>query len=262
MKLILSLLIILSALVGYAQSSVSFNLKLSGDLYYARTPGSNRSIRLTLQDKLPSVWLVASDNTNNRRLLAGQSFLNGQGQRANLVVFSLLYNYTVEGSSKTFFFGLNGAENDLDQGVVRVFNNNASPTSGKSLNRQPVIIGVSESDFFTVPASGAPSGDINGKLFLKVEASSDKTATIEIDREAQRGNILVAIISQKTGNLLATLNPKDPENQSSKLSFTIDETVLVIPVIRPTTTSSNGIDSVVFQVGDPREVATVTVSEE
>jgi hypothetical protein len=262
MRTILTLLIAICTIAVYSQPVKPLNLKLPGDLFYTRTPGSNKSIRFTLQDMLPSVWVNTSDNSNSKRLLTGQNFVHGKGQRTVLVVFSRLYNFTSEGNLKTFFFGNKGAENDLDQSVIRISNNGAASTPGKNLNKQPVMIGVSESEFFSVPSTGAPTENINGKLFLNVEASTAKTTTIELDREAQRGNILVAVISQKSGNLLATLNPKDTENQSPKLSFTVDENVMVIPVIRPSSTTLNGTDTVVFQVGDPREVATVTVSEE
>jgi hypothetical protein len=263
MRLILSLLIIFSTQIAFAQPSKTLNLNLPGSLFYERTPGSNKSIRLTLLDIHPSVWVHASDNNNKNRLSKGQSTLHGKGQRSVLLVFSRLYNFTEAGNLKTFFFGQNGGENDLDQAVIRVSNSGAAATPGKTMNRKSVIIGVSDSEFFSVPASGSPSDDIkNGKLFLNVEASAGKTATIELDREAQRGNVLVAVISQKNGNLLATLNPKDPENQLPKLSFTVDENVIIIPVVRPSASSVNGVDTVVFAVGDPREVATVTVSEE
>ena len=72
----------------------------------------------------------------------------------------------------------------------------------------------------------------------------------------------MGIFSQKTGNLLATLNPKDSENTAPVLSFTTDESVLIIPVIRPSEASFTNTGKVVFEVGDPREVATVTVAEE
>jgi hypothetical protein len=263
MRLFLSLLILFSAMIGYAQPSKTLNLKLPGDLFYERTPGSNNSIRFTLEDIHPSVWVHASENNSSKRLLKGQSSLNGKGQRSVLVVFSRLYNFTEGGSVKTFFFGQSGAENDLDQAVIRISNSGVAPTPGKTMNLKPVMVEVSDSEFFSVPATGSPTQDIkNGKLFLNVEASAAKTATIELDREAQRGNVLVAVISQKNGNLLTTLNPKDPDNQLPILSFTVNENVIIIPVVRPSASSVNGVDTVVFAVGDPREVATVTVSEE
>jgi hypothetical protein len=262
MKTFLTLFLLSVSMLAFSQPSTSLNLKLTNDLFYSRTPAAGKGVRLNLKNKLEPVWVVTSDNTNSRRLSAGQSVLNEKGKSIFLVVLSQLYKYAVDGNVRQFYFGEKGAENNLDQSVVRVLYNNDAPSPGKTLNRQPVLIGSSESEFFTVPAGGTPGGDITGKLFLKVEASSDKTATIEIDRESQRGNVLVAVFSEKTGNLLATLNPKDPNNQAKTISFTVNETVLIIPVVRPKVSSATGVDTIRFEVGDPQQVATVEATEE
>jgi hypothetical protein len=262
MKNLLTVFFIVATFLANAQSSVILNLKLTGDLYYSRTPGSNTSIRMTLQDKLPSLLLIATDNTISGRLQKEEPFLNGRGKRAYLVAFPELYRFTAQNSLLTFYFGEKGAENDLDQAVVRLRYQNASPSRSKSMNRQSLVFPVNGSELFTVPLSGSPAEEINGKRFLLTEASGDKPVTVEIDREAQRGRVVVGIFSQKTGNLLATLNPKDAENMASVLSYTADESVLIIPVIRPSEASFENPGKVVFEVGDPREVATVTVSEE
>jgi len=217
---------------------------------------------MSLDDKIPSVLLVASDNSVSNRLQKGQPFLNGKGKRAYLVAFPVIYNFTSQENTLVFSFGEKGAENDLDQSVVRIAYRNASASPARTINRQSLVFPVSTSEIFTVPVSGAPTGEISGKQFLLVEASSEKTVTIEIDREEQRGNVLVGLFSQKTGNLLATLNPKDPDNQSAQQSYTVNEPVLILPVIRPRSVPSGTAEKVIFEVGDPREVATVTVSEE
>jgi hypothetical protein len=262
MKSLLTVLFILTTFLVNAQSSVILNLKLTGDLYFSRTPGSNSSIRMTLQDKLPSLQVIATDNTISGRLQKEEPFLNGRGKRAFLVAFPELYRFSAQNDQLTFYFGEKGAENNLDQAVVRISYQGAKPSRTKSMNRQSLIFPVSSSELFTVPLSGSPAEEINGKRFLLVEASGEKPVNVEIDREEQRGRVLVGIFSQKTGNLLASLNPKDTENTASVVSFTADETVLIIPVVRPSEASSENQGRVVFEVGDPREVATVTVSEE
>jgi hypothetical protein len=262
MKIFLAFLLFFCSVMVYSQPSNTLNLKLTSDLYYSRTPAASKGVRLNLKNKIESVLVVTSDNSNTRRLSAGQSLLNEKGKSVFLLVISQLYKYAVDGNVRQFYFGEKGAENNLDQAVVRVLYNAAAASPGKTLNRQPVLIGGSESEFFTLPAGGTPSGDISGKLFLKVEASSEKTATIEIDRESQRGKVLVAVFSEKTGNLLATLNPKDPNNQAKTISFTVDETVLIIPVVRPSVSTATGLDSIRFEVGDPQQVATVEATEE
>jgi hypothetical protein len=262
MKLFLALLLISCSIIAYSQPSGTLNLKLTNDLFYSRTPAANKGVRLNLKNKIESVLVVTSDNTNSRRLSTGQSILNEKGKNVFLLVLSHLYKYSVDGNVRQFYFGEKGAENNLDQSVVRVLYNNDAPSPGKTLNRQPVLIGSSESEFFTLPAGGTPSGDISGRLFLKVEASADKTATIEIDRESKRGNVLVAVFSEKTGNLLTTLNPKDPDNQAKTISYTVNETVLIIPVVRPKVSSATGVETILFEVGDPQEVATVEATEE
>jgi hypothetical protein len=262
MKSFITVLLVLTTLLANAQSSVILNLKLSGDLYYTRTPGSNTTIKMTLQDKLPSLLVIATDNTISGRLQKEEPFLSGRGKRAYLVAFPELYRYTAQNSQLTFYFGEKGAENDLDQAVVRLSYQDARPSRSKSMNRQSLVFPVNGSELFTVPLTGSPAEDINGKRFLLAEASGEKPVTVEIDREEQRGRVLVGIFSQKTGNLLATLNPKDTENTAAVVSFIADESVLIIPVIRPSEASFENPGKVVFEVGDPREVATVTVSEE
>jgi len=262
MKKILTILALFVSAYTFAQTSATLNLKLSGDLFYSRAPGSDRSIRMTLMDKIPSVLLVASDNSVSNRLQKGQPFLNGKGKRSFLVAFPALFNFTTQGSNLVFSFGQQGAENNLDQSVVRLSYRNIPASPSRSINRQSLVFPVSFSEILTVPVSGTPVGEVSGKQFLLAEATSEKTVTIEIDREQQRGNVLVAIFSEKTGKLLATLNPKDPENASSQLSYTVNESVLIIPLIRPRSVASGNNETVIFEVGDPREVATVTVTEE
>jgi hypothetical protein len=262
MKQIVTFIIILVAMIAGSQSYGQLNLKLPDDLYYVRSPKSSKSIRMTIRDKLPSVLISTSDEGSNGRLLSVESFLHGQGKQVYLFVFPQLYNVEAAGSTTTCYFGRESAENNQDQAVVRVLYKQDIPSKRKSMNRKPMLVRISDTEMLPVTSSAVPGSDFSGKLMLKVEATADKPATLEISREAQRGNVLIAIISVKSGNLIATLNPKDPDNQSPKLSFTVDDEVLVIPVIRPVVTSSNGTDTVLFQVGDPREVATVTVSEE
>jgi len=246
----------------FPQSLIPITLKLTGELFYSRTPGERKGIKMTVKEKLPGVVLLASDSRNYGRPGVNQQFQTEKDQQAFLVAVPKLYNYTDGGSSKTFLFGRNSAENDVDLAVVRIIYQNAASTPSKPMNRRPLLIGVAEPELLEVKAAGSAGNDLDGKLILKAEATTNETVTIEIDREENRGNVIVGIFSQRTGNLVAMLDPKDPGNSSSRIAFTADETVLIIPVIRPRVSSVNGVDSIVFEVGDPREVATVEATEE
>ena len=262
MKVIYTLLLVSLSLFSFSQGISNLNLKLTGDLFYSRTPGNNSAIKFTLKNKLQTALVITTDNTNDKRLEINESFSHGKGRQGNLVVISQLFGFTDNTVSKTFRFGRASAENNLDNAVVTVFYANGLPTQKPSLNRRPVNFKVGASEIFSVSPTGTSSASLTGERFLKVEASAAETATIEIEREAGRGNVIIGIFSVRNGNLLATLNPKDPENQSKRLSFTTDEPVLVVPVIRPAVNSSNGIDTVHFDAGDPVENATIETVEE
>jgi len=262
MKNSFTLFLVLATLLVNAQPNKPLNLKLPEDLFYSRTPGRDKSIRMTVLNKLPSVLIIATDNSQSSRLNKEESFLHGKGKQAILVALPALYKSVSQEGVLTFYFGEKGAENDLDQAVVRISYQKANPSKTRNMNRKPLMFQVSDAEVVAVPVSGSPGNDLNGKNFLRADASGENTVTIEIDREAQRGRVLVGIFSQKNGNLIATLDPKDQINTASVVSFTADEPVLIIPLIRPSAASSGNAGNVVFEVGDPREVATVTVTEE
>lgn len=263
MKIFYTLLLISTSLVAFSQGNSPLNLKITNDLYYSRTPATNRNgINITLKSKVPTVLAVATDNSGEKRLNPNESFSNGKGRPAYLIVVPQLYDMADNGISKSFKFGRNSAENNFDDAVVKIFYNNGIPSPVGPMNRQLVNFGVSNEEIYTVSGANAPNGDLTGKIFLKVEASNSETATIEIDRQANRGNVIVGIFSAKNGNLLAKLNPKDPVNQESRIAFTTDETVIIVPLIRPEVNSADGRDTIRFMVGDPVENATAESIEE
>jgi hypothetical protein len=263
MRIYTVFLFLLVSLSAFSQGNNPLVLKFNSDLYYTRTPGNNnRGIRMTVKDKLSSVQVITSDNNSDRRLNSGESFLNGKGRQAFVLVIPKLYGIKDLNSGRSYLFGEKSGENNSDDAVVMVAFSNQSATPQSQLVQQPVKLKIDTSEVFMVSASSAPAGGINGKNFLKIEASTSQTATIAIDREPNRGNVIVGIFSVKTGNLIGTLNPKDPVNQSPRLSFTVNEPVFVIPIIRPVSTRSNGVDTVRFDVGDPLQNATVETVEE
>ncbi len=262
MKTILAIVMILFSMGVTSQPVVPLNLKMPGNLFFTRTPGNQNGIKLTVKEKLPDVLLLASDAKNFGRPGVSQTFLNEKGRTAFLVAIPQLFQVTDNGTSKTFYFGRNSAENNVDLAVVKVFYSDAVPTPNRSMNRQPVMIGISEAEVVSVKDVGSDGTEVEGRRFLKAEVSGNETVTVEIDREANRGNVVIGIFSQRSGNLLEILDPKDPGNFSSRLAYTSGESVLVIPVIRPRISSVNGLDTIIFEVGDPREVATVEATEE
>ena len=263
MRTLLTLIFVSMVLMTSSQGVVSLNLKFTDDLFFSKTPGnSNLAVKYTVRSKLETVLVLATDNSMDKRIGNNENFKGTKGRQSFVVVIPELYGFTDNNASIKFSFGKNSAENNLDDAEVIVFYANGSPSSRLTGNQKQINFKAGAEEILSVSDTGVSETNPEGKHFLKVEASTDKTATIEIARESNRGNVVVGIFSQKSGNLIGLLNPKDPGNTHPTQSFTASETVYVVPVIRPSFSTNNGVDTILFAVGDPRENATVEATEE
>ncbi len=237
----------------------NLRLKMPADLYYSRTPSQNKLVKFTVTTKLTAINLITTDNQNSERLAANSTNRRAVGRSGLLLAIPKLYKINANGNVKTYSFGQNGGENNNDDATVTLTYQNAAPSNTSPSNQPPVIFQVANNEIHTARNAATPF--TNKQQFLKVEASSTNTATIRISRNTNQGNTIVAIFDSRSGNLLATLNPKDPDNSAETLSFTIDKSAYIIPVIRPKVSNANGKDRILFEVGDP-EVNGEAESEE
>jgi hypothetical protein len=205
--------------------------------------------------------LVTTNNNALQRLNANQNFRAGQGRPVYALAIPLLYQTFRTGNANVYRYGVNGGEGDFNSAEVSVLrsNNTASPIpiQNSEYIRPPVKFTIEGAQLFTDPISGA----YNTQTYLKVNASADQTATIQINRQEERGNSYVCIFSEN-GNLLTALDPKNPTDDSATQSFTVAQNVYLIPVIGKKVTNQNGTDVVVFEVGDPKQNVTVEAFEE
>lgn len=263
MRTLFTLIFVSLVLMSFSQGPVSLNLKFTDDLFFSKTPGSsNLAIKYTVRSKLETVLILATDNQNDKRILNNENYTGGRGRQSFVVVVPELYGYNDNGASVKFNFGKNSAENNLDDAEVIVFYANGNPSPRMTGKQKQINFKAGSGEILSVSGAGVSTTNPEGKRFLNVEASTEKTATIEIARESHRGNVVIGIFSQKSGNLIGLLNPKDPSDTRPTQSFTVDENVYVVPVIRPVFSTNNGIDTIVFAVGDPLVNATVEATEE
>ena len=260
MKNIVSFLLVLIGFAGIAQPDLN-KLKFDSEKYfYRRTPGNGQaSYQFTVNISVPSVELISSDGGQGIQKFKTNGNGNfGGGKPVTIVAIPLLYEVAPDGFFTLFKFGQNAAEDDLNSAEVYIgaIGEPVSTSSVTSTIRPPVDVSIDKSEFYVYPGGAARTN----QNYLYVEANSSQTQTIRLEREPRRGQVYVCIFD-RNGNLLATLDPKDRAGTETP-SFTVDKPVFVVPVIASKYIRSGGNDNVTFEVGDPKEIATVEVIEE
>ena len=240
----------------------TMKLKVPTDLYYGRIPGQNKRIKLSITNKKQEVMMIVTDNKNNpdSKRLTVSSQLRGQGSPTFLMMIPKLYRIGNDGSDRIYNFGRGCAEGGEDDASLRLTYQNDNPSPNGPSSQPTVRILAEDNEIHTGNGSDQSIGAI--EKFLRIEASRTKTATLQINRKPERGQVIIAVFDAKNGNLLGTLDPKNPSDSAPNQSLTVDRQVFVIPFIRPKVSSDNGIDTVVFEVGDPEENGRVRVEEE
>lgn len=264
MRYIFSCILFLSVTTLNAQSvrpnTPNLNLKIPTDLYYSRTPNQGKSIKFTIDVKLAAINLITTDNQNFQRLGKSSISRRAIGRTSALIAIPKLYQIRESDNGNTYSFGQDGGENNNDDATITIRYQNTAPSPTSNTNHKPLLFSVDDSEIHIV--KNGRTDFKNTEHFLKILASRNFPATIEINRKSEQGNCIVAIFDSKNGKFLGSLNPKDPNNNAAKLSFTVDTDVYVMPIIRPKVTSNNGIDTIVFEVGDPKKNGSATSEEE
>ncbi|QGY45574.1 hypothetical protein GM418_18425 [Maribellus comscasis] len=226
--------------------------------YYFREPGRSGNLSVDVASKIPGIILMSTDRSAVRRMNTGQTFTNGRGNPFYLFAVPALYEVLLSEDGNRYKFGQNGGEGDFNSAEVLVFRNNgtASAISVGRYIRPPVKFSISGDELFTDPSAV----NYAAQQFLRVEASENRTAEIRINHQTERGNVFVCIFNEK-GEFLAELNPKDKNDNSPTKSFVTAQTVYVIPLVGSKFTRQANQDLIQFEVGDPKEVATVKIEE-
>ena len=227
--------------------------------YYFREPGRNGSLNVNVTSKIPGILLISTDNSAARRLNSGQSFNNGRGNPFYLLAVPSLYEVSLSGNENIYKFGQGGGEGNFNSAEVLVTRTSAevSPVSVGRYIRPPVKFAIAANELFSDPTTQ----NYANQQFLFVEASENQRAEIKINRQPERGNVFVCIFNEK-GEFLAELNPKDLNDNSPTKSFITKEPVFVIPLVGNKFTRQASRDLIQFEVGDPKEVATIEIEEE
>ena len=259
MNKLVTLFLLLSSIFAGAQQNLQ-NLRFDNDRYfYFREPGANNAVIADVSVLILSLQLISTDNSGIERLSMNQRFRNPPGRPFYLLAIPQLYEVDTENDINVYKFGQNGGEDNFNSAEVRILRNStpSSPVNVGRYIRPPVKFSVDADLLYTDP-SEAP---YDNQEFLHVTASEIRTATIEIDRQPNRGNSYVCIFSEK-GDLLAALDPKDPDNNAPIQSFTTNKNVYVIPIVGKKVSKEGNTDQVTFEVGDPRENAVIRIFEE
>ena len=246
---------------SYSQPGFSnLNLKIPDSLYYSRSPGNNKGIRFEANTILSAINIFTSDNSRSLKLKQSQPQTMGLGRKSFLLAIPLLYNRGLQGTSRSYHFGENGGEENMDDALVVIsYVGNPASTELNSTN-PPVLLKLENSAILTITNGSSGTGPTGSKTYLKVNASNSNPATITLNKEARRGKVMVCIFNESNGNMIGMLDPK----RNPVESFTARHNVWVVPIIKPNRSRPSGtaVDQIIFEVGDPVVNGSVRASEE
>ncbi len=182
-----------------------------------------------------------------------------QGESSYIISTALLQSVVNSADGKRYAFSETCAENYKSNANVRVIYSYDTPnTPIQSSGQTDFMLELDKTKVLTVSGNDTPVGATGVKQFLKVLASPGNTATISINYDTNRGQVYVAIMSIGQGSkTLAMLNPKSTNN----LSFTVQEDVFIVPILKPILTEENGETVILYEVGDPERNGKVRVEE-
>lgn len=240
-------------------------LKLPADLYFEMLPyrKDQTKIVFSVDYLLKGLAMVTSDNKTSSILIQqGMNDTMKEKKIGYLIATPILDSVGGDSNTAIYYFGKGGGEdlaNAIHAAAVKVsFSGTAKPSTKLICVKDRFKFGVKAEKFRSLKGDGSDYlSKRDGQEFIRIETPKSKMVTLLIDQERRRGNTLVCIFNTKNGRLLATLDPKKP-NQS----FTTTNNVYVFPLIRPFVTSTVTGTKITFQVGDPKVNGSVTASEE
>jgi hypothetical protein len=183
-----------------------------------------------------------------------------QGLKATIIATARLNSITSDSSgTQQFNFGNNCGEDDADDANVIIH------YSGLQASEEQMVEGttsfrlpVSSENILVVTGNNTPLNPDSSEDFIQVNASRTNTATVSINTNEKQGQVYIAIIKAEGYPFpIALLNPKSTDN----LSFTVDQNVYVVPMIKPKFVRVGTESSVIFEVGDPRKNGKAEVEE-
>lgn len=258
MKNLLTIAMCLFCTGIFAQSlPVQFNVPSS--LYAEQQCKPENNIAYTVSD-------LRSDCVNIYGNNPGETAVNLRDGKTNMkngtpaFVFSTVQLYSVSGTSdqKVYSFGMECAEEDLDDANVSInYLNQASSQQLPVGTFKSANLSLDNRNILTISNNETPNGFTDNQTYLKVLANENSTATISINNDSRQGQVFVCIYSAANGNCIGKLHAK-----SSDLSFTTDQDVYVVPMIAPNSFSERQSTTILFEVGDPRRNAKVVAEEE
>ena len=199
MKKLLTIIFLFFGLAAFTQPNLN-NLKFDSDkYYYRRTPGNPQSsFNFNVQIRVPqSIDLITSDNGNSVRKFKTNGNGNyGTGKPLTALAVPLLFEVSpaTDGVSTLFKFGQSAAEDDFNSAEVFVgaLGNQVSTSTITNLVRPPVDVEISNTEFFSYPATTQRSN----QNYLWIDANRSNPITIAIRTESRRGQVYVCIFNR------------------------------------------------------------------
>ncbi len=257
-------LIFIFCLVNCVSTGTKLNLKIPNGLYYQRTPAKEKFIEFKTDSVLNSLNIFITDNKrrftidiNNKSSYSEMDLRIGK--TSYLLAVPKLFMTLYDEDSSYYSFGQNGTEDNLASAVVKIVYGNFKASPYPNVKYDPVKIKFENNRIWKHNQDVDKSAYTSSKEFLKIEVSSERKAIISIEHEERRGKVIVCILNATNGKLEEVLNPKS----FTKLSFSTDHNVFVIPIIVPNQAGNFGLetDSIKFEVGDPKVNGTVSAEE-
>ena len=260
MKQVTVLLFLFCAMsvTAFAQSELQ-SLKFDNERYFLyKINKGNVNYRFTVDIRVPAAEIITTDGSRvNKYRGQGRKSSNQYGNNRPLSVVAIpeLYQVQKSGSTSIFRFGRGGAEGSFNSAEVTVAPvSEGEPGRATGRGNNMIKVDLPANEFYAYPGNGSSTG----KKFLYVNASGSNMVKISIGFQKERGDVYVCIFDVQ-GRMIKALDPKHSGNSPAALTYVSNTPVYVIPVIAPNTKNPA---NVLFEVGDPKQVAMVEVEEE
>ena len=255
------------ALIVVALPFISFgqinNLNIPSDLLMSNQPTSDKTVVLNVLNVESACIQMFASNPSVRAKRLNQNSGNvrmNQGKRTFTLAMVKLQSISSTSDATSFNFGLGCGEEGVDDANVLISSSNGSADRGLSGGgNTPIKLDLPANEILTVSADNMPGSGNKNENYLRVNADRESKATIRIDQDARKGQVIVAVFRvQGNPNPIAVLDPKSASAQS----VTVDQDVYVVPIIRPKLVDNAGNKNILFEVGDPHENGRVEIDEE
>lgn len=243
-----------------SQSKAQIILNINDDLVVTNPPRLQTSINYEVSELKSECVQIYGSNPGKSAVALGEGENRmDPGQEASVVCMAKLTEVVPAGDGRRYVFSPACAENNKSSANVRVVFGNGTVSQPNAQGDQTGFIMTMANDaILNVDSNSTPEGATRTEEFLHVIASPSNKAQVSINLDDNRGQCFIAIVtSGSEGNTLAILDPKSETNRS----FTVDQSVFVIPIVRATEISENGRQVLLYDIGDPVRNGKVVVRE-